>query len=77
MKNMAPKTEHTMSLKIAAPGGQSAPAGADWPPGAGGRGSAPAAPPDPEVTVKKPRRNSQPNISCRFLRKLMIAPNKV
>jgi len=56
MKNI---TKHTQSIEVknvAAAGGQTAPAGAVWPPAAGGRGLAPAAPPDPEVTVKKPRR---------------------
>ena len=56
MKNITKQTQSIEVKNVAAVGGQTAPAGAVWPPTAGGRGLAPAAPPDPEVTVKKPRR---------------------
>jgi len=56
MKNNDKIQETTKCIEASAPGGQAAPAGAAWPPGAGNRQLSSVTLPDPEVCPIKVRR---------------------
>ena len=69
MKNVSKNMQSTNVDKVSAAGGQTAPAGAVWPPAAGGREPFNLSPPNPEVSANKARRKFTAKYKLKILDK--------